>query len=198
MIRRILLLLAIALSMTIPAAAYTVKGKVLDENSDPMLQASVRVLTPDSTLVKGVLTDINGAYSISGLKAGNYIVETSFVGYDNSSRNIRITNTDITLQPVTMQTGALMLGEATVVGVRTPVKVMQDTVEYNADAYRTQPNAVVEDLLKRLPGVEVDSEGKITANGKSVTKILIDGKEFFADDPKVASNNLPVNMVDKL
>ncbi|MDE6131428.1 MAG: carboxypeptidase-like regulatory domain-containing protein, partial [Muribaculaceae bacterium] len=128
MIRRILLLLAIALSMTIPAAAYTVKGKVLDENSDPMLQASVRVLTPDSTLVKGVLTDINGAYSISGLKAGNYIVETSFVGYDNSSRNIRITNTDITLQPVTMQTGALMLGEATVVAVRTPVKVMQDTV----------------------------------------------------------------------
>ena len=198
MIRRILLLLAIALSMTIPAAAYTVKGKVLDENSDPMLQASVRVLTPDSTLVKGVLTDINGAYSISGLKAGNYIVETSFVGYDNSSRNIRITNTDITLQPVTMQTGALMLGEATVVGVRTPVKVMQDTVEYNADAYRTQPNAVVEDLLKRLPGVEVDSEGKITANGKSVTKILIDGKEFFADDPTVASRNLPVEMVDKL
>ena len=198
MIRRILLLLAFAISMTLPAAAYTVKGKVLDENSDPMLQASVRVLTPDSTLVKGVLTDINGAYTISGLKAGNYIVETSFVGYDNSSRDIRITNTDLTLQPVTMQTGALMLAEATVVGVRTPVKVMQDTVEYNADAYRTQPNAVVEDLLKRLPGVEVDSEGKITANGKSVTKILIDGKEFFADDPTVASRNLPVEMVDKL
>lgn len=91
-----------------------------------------------------------------------------------------------------------MLREAEVVGVRTPVKVMQDTVEYNADAYRTQPNAVVEDLLKRLPGVEVDSEGKITANGKSVSKILVDGKEFFADDPTVASRNLPVNMVDKL
>ncbi|MDE5657209.1 MAG: TonB-dependent receptor, partial [Muribaculaceae bacterium] len=178
--------------------AFSIKGKVLDENSDPMMQASVRVLKADSTLVKGVLTNENGAFTVSGLNSGNYIVETSFVGYDNHSCNVRISKADVTLQPITMQAGALMLREAQVVGVRTPVKVMQDTVEYNADAYRTQPNAVVEDLLKRLPGVEVDSEGKITANGKSVTKILIDGKEFFADDPTVASRNLPVDMVDKL
>lgn len=197
MIRKVLLLLALAVSVA-HAMAFSIKGKVLDENSDPMMQASVRVLKPDSTLVKGVLTNENGAFTISGINAGNYIVETSFVGYDSQSRNIKISNADITLKPVEMQAGALMLREAEVVGVRTPIKVMQDTVEYNADAYRTQPNAVVEDLLKRLPGVEVDSEGKITANGKSVTKILIDGKEFFADDPTVASRNLPVDMVDKL
>ncbi|MDE6331676.1 MAG: outer membrane beta-barrel protein, partial [Muribaculaceae bacterium] len=197
MIRKVLLLLALAVSVA-HAMAFSIKGKVLDENSDPMMQASVRVLTPDSTLVKGVLTNENGAFTVSGLKAGSYVVETSFVGYDNHSQNVKITSSDVTLKPISMQAGALMLGEAQVVGVRTPVKVMQDTVEYNADAYRTQPNAVVEDLLKRLPGVEVDSEGKITANGKSVTKILIDGKEFFADDPTVASRNLPVDMVDKL
>ena len=197
MIRRILLLLSLAFGM-LHAMAFSIKGKVLDENSEPMMQASVRVLKPDSTLLKGVLTNEDGAFTISGINAGNYIVETSFVGYDSQSRNIKIYNADITLKPIEMQAGALMLREAEVVGVRTPVKVMQDTVEYNADAYRTQPNAVVEDLLKRLPGVEVDSEGKITANGKSVTKILIDGKEFFADDPKVASRNLPVDMVDKL
>ena len=75
---------------------------------------------------------------------------------------------------------------------------MQDTVEFNADSYKTQPNAMVEDLLKRLPGVEVDADGKITANGKEITKILVDGKEFFSDDPTVASRNLPVDMVDKL
>ena len=91
-----------------------------------------------------------------------------------------------------------MLGEVSVTGVKTPIKVMEDTIEYNADTYKTQPNAVVEDLLKRLPGVEVDSDGKITANGKEVSKILIDGKEFFSDDPKVASKNLPVNMIEKL
>ena len=75
---------------------------------------------------------------------------------------------------------------------------MEDTVEYNADSYHTQPNAVVEDLLKRLPGVEVGTDGAITANGKTVSKILIDGKEFFSDDPQVASKNLPANMIEKL
>ena len=80
-----------------------------------------------------------------------------------------------------------MLGEVSVVAVKTPIKVMEDTVEYNADSYHTQPNAVVEDLLKRLPGVEVGTDGAITANGKTVSKILIDGKEFFSDDPQVAS-----------
>lgn len=197
MIRKVLLLLILALSVT-NVMAYSIKGKILDENSEPMMQASVRVLKPDSSLVKGVLTGENGTFVLSGLKSGNYIVETSFVGYDNQCRDVRIAKTDVNLDPIIMQAGALMLREAEVVGVRTPVKVMQDTVEYNADAYRTQPNAVVEDLLKRLPGVEVDSEGKITANGKSVSKILVDGKEFFADDPTVASRNLPVNMVDKL
>ena len=97
-----------------------------------------------------------------------------------------------------MSESSILLQETTVVGVKTEIVVKEDTIEYNADSYRTQPNAVVEDLLKRLPGVEVDSEGKITANGKEITKILVDGEEFFSDDPKVATKNLPVNMVDKL
>lgn len=190
----------LSLAVTVAQAlAFSLRGKVLDENSDPMMQASVRVLAAaDSALVKGVLTNENGNFSISGLKNGNYIVEVSFVGYDPVTRDVQIKGADQRLGTINMNTAALMLAEAQVVGVRTPVKVMQDTVEYNADAYRTQPNAVVEDLLKRLPGVEVDSEGKITANGKEVSKILIDGKEFFSDDPTVASRNLPVDMVDKL
>ena len=92
------------------------------------MQASVRVLKPDSTLLKGVLTNEDGAFTItftiSGINAGNYIVETSFVGYDSQSRNIKISNADITLKPIEMQAGALMLREAEVVGVRTPVKIM--------------------------------------------------------------------------
>mgnify|MGYP000744953006 CR=1 FL=1 len=75
---------------------------------------------------------------------------------------------------------------------------VSDTVEYNADSYKTQPNAVVEDLLKRCREWKVGSDGKITAQGKEVTKILVDGKEFFSDDAKVASRNIPVDMVDKL
>ena len=109
-----------------------------------------------------------------------------------------VADKDITLKAFELTESSIMLSEAVVKGIRTPIKVMEDTVEYNTDSYKTQPNAVVEDLLKRLPGVEVSSEGKITANGKEVTKILVDGKEFFSDDPTVASRNLPVNMVEKL
>ena len=105
---------------------------------------------------------------------------------------------DVNAGTITLSESSHVLAETTVTAVKTPIKVMQDTVEFNADSYKTRPNAVVADLLKRLPGVEVDTDGKITANGKEVSKILVDGKEFFSDDPKVASKNLPVNMVDKL
>ena len=159
----------------------------------------MRLLAPkDSSFVKGTKTNLDGRYTISGVKNGKYIIETTFLGYVNSHRNIEVTGQTLNVPAIAMKESSIMLKEVSVTGVKTQIKVAEDTVEYNADSYKTQPNAVVEDLLKRLPGVEVDSDGKITANGKEVTKILIDGKEFFSDDPKVASKNLPVNMVDKL
>lgn len=181
------------------ANAAIVRGSVVDSISgEPMIQASVRLLAGrDSSLVAGAMTGADGSFALNNVSSGRYIVEASYVGYANSYRNVRI-NGDRTLTPFRLAESAIALREATVTGVRTPVKVMQDTVEFNAEAYRTQPNAVVEDLLRRLPGVEVGSDGKITANGKEVKKILVDGKEFFSDDPTVASRNLPVDMVEKL
>lgn len=167
--------------------------------NEPLIQASVRLLASrDSSLVRGAVTDTDGRYALENVRSGRYIVEVSYVGYTTDYRNITVGDENVRLRPVLLQPGAVMLREATVTGIRTPVKVMQDTVEYSAESYRTPPNAVVEDLLKRLPGVEVGSDGKITANGKEVTKILVDGKEFFSDDPTVASRNLPVDMVEKL
>ena len=94
--------------------------------------------------------------------------------------------------------GAIQLGEAVVIGKAPEVTVRNDTMEYNADSYKTTEGSMLEDLLKKMPGVEVDSEGKITVNGKEIKKVLIDGKEFFSDDPKVASKNLPSKMIDKV
>ena len=99
---------------------------------------------------------------------------------------------------MTPKESSVMLDETIVSGVKSAVIVKEDTIEYNAGSYRTQPNAVVEDLLKKLPGVEVDADGKITSGGKTISKILIDGKEFFSDDPKMASKNLPSDMVDRI
>lgn len=184
---------------TIQAIAYNITGTIADNTGEPLIRATVRLLSArDSSAVKGALTDNDGNFSITDVKPGKYIVETSYVGYSTSRHPAVVKDRNLTLKTITLEESAVVLQGTTVVGIKTPIKVMEDTVEFNADSYKTQPNAVVEDLLKRLPGVEVDSEGKITANGKEVTKILIDGKEFFSDDPKVASKNLPVNMIDKL
>ncbi|MDE6157446.1 MAG: TonB-dependent receptor [Muribaculaceae bacterium] len=198
--RKLIVLMVFALLSVVTVKAITLSGNVIDASANEALpQASVRILSQrDSSLVKGAVTNNNGRFSISGVKAGRYIVEASYVGFTPELRNITVADKDITLKAFELRESSIMLSEAVVKGIRTPIKVMEDTVEYNANSYKTQPNAVVEDLLKRLPGVEVSSEGKITANGKEVTKILVDGKEFFSDDPTVASRNLPVNMVEKL
>ncbi len=91
-----------------------------------------------------------------------------------------------------------MLDEVKVVQEVAPVTLRNDTIEYNAGSFKTKPNAVVEDLLKRLPGVQVDKDGKIKANGEEVKKVLVDGKQFFGNDPKVATKNLPADVVDKV
>ncbi len=182
------------------SSAYTLLGTVSDDaTGETLIQASVRVLraTKDSTLVKGVVTDSRGRFAVSGLEAGKYVVEASYVGTSTQTVPIEVKG-DMTLPAIRLRESAIALKEAVVTGIRTPVKVMEDTIEFSAESYKTQPNAVVEDLLKRLPGVEVSSDGKITSNGKEVTKILVDGKEFFSDDPTVASRNLPVNMIEKL
>ncbi|MDE6164308.1 MAG: TonB-dependent receptor, partial [Muribaculaceae bacterium] len=183
-----------------PAIAYNLKGSVVDASDESgMADATVRLLhAKDSTFYKGVAADLSGVFEFQGIPNGKYIIEATYLGYDKAFVDVTVKGANVKDVKVALKESSILLAEATVTGVKTPVKVMQDTVEYNADSYTTQPNAVVEDLLKRLPGVEVGSDGGITANGKTVSKILIDGKEFFSDDPKVASKNLPVDMVDKL
>ncbi|MCM1349420.1 MAG: TonB-dependent receptor family protein [Firmicutes bacterium] len=196
---RKLFLLAAAITATATAWSMVIKGKVVDSDGEPVTGASIRLLHGhDSAYVMGTVTDSAGNFTLNDVATGRYLVQTQYLGYNDDYMRTRVRKADVTLEPIRLGSNTIMLGEVSVTGVKTPIKVMEDTIEYNADTYKTQPNAVVEDLLKRLPGVEVDSEGKITANGKEVTKILVDGKEFFSDDPKVASKNLPVNMVEKL
>lgn len=181
------------------AMAFNIRGVIVDTDGEPLPGATVKLLAArDSSFVQGAKSTSKGAFNFSGVNNGKYIVQTIYLGYATDNRNIDVKGSSVRLDTICLQESALELAEVVVRGVQTEIKVMEDTVEYNAGAYKTQPNAVVEDLLKRLPGVEVDSEGKITANGKEVKKILIEGKEFFSDDPQVASKNLPVEMIDRL
>lgn len=188
----------LSMVFALPALAWVIRGTVADKQGEPLVGATVRLLKPDSTRVGATIADADGRFAITNVSNGRYILLAEYVGSTPQARDVTVKDADIRVKKMLLEESATTLKEAVVEGIRTPMKVMQDTVEFAADTYKTQPNAVVEDLLKRLPGVEVGSDGKITANGKEVSKILVDGKEFFSDDPKVASKNLPVNMVDKL
>lgn len=188
----------LSMVFALPALAWVIRGTVADKQGEPLVGATVRLLKPDSTRVGATIADADGRFAITNVSNGRYILLAEYVGSTPQARDVTVKDADIRVKKMLLEESATTLKEAVVEGIRTPMKVMQDTVEFAAGTYKTQPNAVVEDLLKRLPGVEVSSDGKITANGKEVSKILVDGKEFFSDDPKVASKNLPVNMVDKL
>ena len=196
-----LFLLCVVGSLMAMAQHVTIKGVVRDAlDREALPRVSVRLLTVDSTYVEGTTGNNEGLFRLKPVSHGRYIVQFSFLGYRTQCVNIdtRSVRSQMDMGEILMSMGDVVLSEATVLGKAPEVVVKEDTVEFNADSYKTQPSAVVEDLLKRLPGVEVDASGKITANGKEVTKILLDGKEFFSDDPKVASKNIPVEMVDKL
>ncbi|MCC8154887.1 MAG: outer membrane beta-barrel protein [Tannerellaceae bacterium] len=179
-----------------------VKGVIIEEgNKEPIEQATVRLLNvKDSTFIGGVASSRNGAFSLKNIKPGHYLLHISYIGFDPLYQPLQVTGrrNPVDVGKLEMTDGTIRLGEAVVIGKAAEVVVRNDTIEYNADSYKVTEGSVLEDLLKKMPGVEVDSEGKITVNGKEISKILVDGKEFFSDDPKVASKNLPADMIDKI
>ena len=199
----LMLLLAFGCLTSAVSSAAVINGVLLDsQDTTALIEATVKLLkaSKDSTMVKGTTTDLNGVFNIKGVNPGKYLLRFSYLGYNDVIKHVTVgeDGRDVNIGVVRMDPNTIMLQEAVVVGVKSPITVKEDTIEFNADTYKTQANAVVEDLLKRLPGVEVGSDGKITANGKEVKKILIDGKEFFNDDPTVASKNIPADMINKL
>lgn len=200
--KKLLAALVMAFCILLPLAAQNnirITGTVLDKtDNSPVEQASVRILKErDSTYVTGLATDDAGKFLVT-VSPGKYIVSVSYLGYKESFTNVDASKKSVIMDNILLSADGIMLNEAVVTAKAAEIAVRGDTVEYNADSYKVQPSAVVEDLLKKMPGAEVDSDGKITINGKEIKKILVDGKEFFSDDPKVASKNLPAAMVDKL
>lgn len=198
----LLILLIVSGTAFAQQGGVEVTGVVIEQgNNEPVEQATVRLLSvKDSTLVRGVASNRNGSFTLKNVKAGNYLLHISFVGFDPLYQPLRITGkTDpVNMGKLELNDGAIQLGEAVVIGKAAEVVVRNDTVEYNADSYKVAEGSVLEDLLKKMPGVEIGSDGKITVNGKEVKKVMVDGKEFFSDDPKVASKNLPSKMIEKV
>lgn len=192
--------------LSLPAKAQhnrvEIKGTIVEKSSnEPIEAATIRLLTErDSTLKSGVASGSNGSFSLKNVTPGNYLLHVSFIGFEHVYQPLRITGRTETVDvgKIEMDENSILLGEAVVTAKAVEITVKEDTVEYNADSYKVAEGSMLEDLIKKMPGAEVSADGKITINGKEIKKILVDGKEFFSDDPKVAAKNLPAKMVDKV
>jgi hypothetical protein len=181
----------------------TVKGTVIDSLTRRSLEStSVAVyLTSDSSLVNYALTTRKGEFTVTDIPLNtNCTIVITHKGYDVFTRLITLAadKKDLLLDTILLVKAFNELKAVTVTALRPPVSVKPDTLEFNVSSFKTMPNAMVEDLLKQLPGVDVDKDGNVTINGKKVSKIMVDGREFFGGDPKIALKNLPKDIIDKL
>lgn len=188
---------------SVQAKAIVLNGWVYDSKSQPLTGVSVALLYPsDSTLATFAISGKDGSFHIKDAVAGTYVLQASLPGYYTEYEQLELKPGEPgrQIQPVVMQKNAdeHKLSEVIISGERIPLKIKGDTVEYNAASYRVKPNAPVEELLRQLPGMQVDERGNIKAMGKEVKKVLVDGKEFFGSDPKIATRNLPADAVDKI
>lgn len=181
------------------AAQVQVSGVVQDTSGTPLPGATVVLLNPaDSVLVSFAATRADGVFQLRRVRSGDYLLRATFVGYQTTTQEVTVAQDDLDVGAITMEGSSDELGELIVRSDRVPIVLKQDTLEYDAAAFGAPQGAVVEDLLRRLPGVEVEEDGSITAQGERVRNVLVDGKEFFSDDPTVATRNLPADAVDRV
>jgi len=196
-----LLFLFVALWGGSAFAQNTIVGTVVDTTEVGLPGATVMAMnTKDSSLISFALTDGQGKFEMQRVPKGDILLRVTYIGYGMKDQILTFAenreNRD--LGRVKLLPQSEMIDEMTVTGERNPIKIKKDTIEFNANSFRTQPNAVVEDLLQQLPGVEVDRDGGVKAQGEDVQRVLVDGKEFFGRDPKIATKNLPADAVDKV
>jgi hypothetical protein len=188
-----LLLLFIILGFN--SHSQNITGKVFDSDKKPLELATVAVINPlDSALVSYANTNDKGFFNVSMETLEEGIVQIHYVGFETYQKRMKFPENDINLGNIVLKDGGVELDDVTVVGY-IPVKVKEDTIAYNAKAFNVRVDDNVEDLLKKLPGVEVDVSGNITAQGEEVSKVYVDGKEFFSGDPKIATKNLSADAI---
>ena len=201
--RIVRILITVALSFMATAAyaqnSFKISLKLVDANTNEPVSFATTSLTAAGSdeAAKYVLTDTDGKSDFTKVKKGTYTLKAEIMGYKAHVQEI-VVDKNMDLGVIKMAEDVEALDAASVTAVGNPIIVKKDTVEYTASSFKTSDNDMLEDLLKKLPGVEVNSDGSITANGETITKITIDGKTFFLDDPQLASKNLPAKMIEKV
>lgn len=177
----------------------SISGEVKDLEGSPLPSATVMLLSSsDSTLINFTVTSVAGGFQMKNINRGSYLLQITFVGFETYRSHIAASEGDLKLGELVMQPAVKQLDEVTIEGEKMPVVVKRDTIEFNAGSFKVKQNATVEDLLKKLPGIEVENDGNVKAQGEDVQRVMVDGREFFGRDPKLATRNLPADAVDKV
>lgn len=180
-------------------AEYTVSGAIADTAGAGLGGAMVVALAkPDSVLTRFTTSNGDGVFVLEGLGPGEYILQVTLLGHGTVRRDLSLTGEDVNVGTINLEVMAVEMDPLVVTLDHVPFLNRRDTLGYNALAFRTRPNATVEDLLRQLPGIEVETDGSIKAQGEDVENVLVDGREFFGSDPKIATQNLPAEAVERV
>lgn len=202
--KKILLLLLLTVCCHVifaqQSARISIRGSIIDTSKAVLPGATVMLLTPkDSALVNYGRTNDKGAFEFRNVKRAPYILKVSYVGFLPLQVEITPDNSDaVDLGALSIKPIQKELLEIVVKTARAPLSIRGDTIEYNAASFKVPPGSTVEELLRKLPGVQVDQDGNIKAQGEDVKKVTVDGKTFFGSDPKLATKNLPADAISKV
>lgn len=188
-------------SMLNAQSLVSIKGKVIDEQTKLPLESATIYLTSkkDSTVIAYSISEKNGNFILKAPKSTNPLqLKASFIGYATKSQELSQLIADTEIGLLSLTESGTTLGEVVVKGEAPPVRIKNDTLEFDAASFKVGADANVEKLLRQLPGVEISPEGKITVNGKEVNQILVNGKPFFGKDGKIATQNLPAEIIEKI
>ena len=200
---KLTVILSLLLLFSVPVLAQSshISGTVADTvEKKPLVNASILLLRPaDSILIRHVRSDASGGFHLARLAGGHYLILVTYPGYADYVDTVEVDSAaTVRLPAIPMVLKSKLLQEVVVRGSKGAMRIKGDTTEFTADSFHVHQGATVEDLLKRLPGIQVDRNGKITAEGETVKKVLVDGEEFFGDDPTLVTQNLRADMVDKV
>jgi hypothetical protein len=178
-------------------AQYLVRGTVQDSTGESLVGALVRVKFGNDSV--GGVADVNGSFVLRGVKSSRFTLSTSYLGFQTfiKTYNFDVSQKEISIPVIQLKANATSLNAVVITGVP-PVRVKEDTVEFNAKSFPVREGDAVEEVLKKLPGVEVDADGNVTTEGKPITRIRLNGKDFFGEDVAVAIKNLPADIVKNL
>lgn len=171
-------------------------GKITDKQTSLMDARVVLISVPDSAVVKVTASDENGVYTMTDLTPGTYLLKVTVFEYADQIKRIELPEGK-TVMDFLMKTDAKLIEDVTVEAKAIRVEQKGDTTQYNADSYKTNPDATVQDLITKMPGITLEN-GVVKAQGEQITKVMIDGQEFFGDDAAAALKNLPAEIVSKI